>query len=283
MNLHGGCNIFKEIPCIKGEGESFSQEMHPVIEEMPLAVNVNGRHALTAMTSPVMLREFVTGFLYTERIIKDIEEIESIRIEGNTADVLTRNPFKILMSHKTVLSGCGGSMSFLDIEKLPQINSKLFISAQDIGAAVREALDSELHVRTGGIHVVALYGPGGKIQVIEDIGRHNALDRAIGYALEQGINLSGTYVICSGRISSEMVRKCLVANIPIIVSRGATTTLAVDISKARGLTVVGFVRGKRMNIYSGGERIAEIQPADSAYLTATMESESKKEVNEKRE
>ena len=240
--------------------------MHPVIEEMPLAVNVNGRHALTAMTSPVMLREFVTGFLYTERIIKGIEEIESIRIEGNTADVLTRNPFKILMSHKTVLSGCGGSMSFLDIEKLPQIKSKLSISAQDIGAAVREALDSKLHVKTGGIHVVALYGPGGKIQVIEDIGRHNALDRAIGYALEQGIDLSGTYVICSGRISSEMVRKCLVANIPIIVSRGATTTLAVDIAKARGLTVVGFVRGKKMNIYSGGGRISDIPANDAAYL-----------------
>ncbi|MDP2217740.1 MAG: formate dehydrogenase accessory sulfurtransferase FdhD [Methanolobus sp.] len=265
-NLHGGCNIFKEIPCIKGEGESFSQEMHPVIEEMPLAVNVNGRHALTAMTSPVMLREFVTGFLYTERIIKGIEEIESIRIEGNTADVLTRNPFKILMSHKTVLSGCGGSMSFLDIGKLPQINSKLSISAQDIGDAVREALDSKLHVKTGGIHVVALYGPGGKIQVIEDIGRHNALDRAIGYALEQGIDLSGTYVICSGRISSEMVRKCLVANIPIIVSRGATTTLAVDIAKARGLTVVGFVRGKKMNVYSGGERISDIPANDAAYV-----------------
>jgi FdhD protein len=265
-SLHGGCNIFKEIPCIKREGESFSKEMHPVIEEMPLAVNVNGRHALTAMTSPVMLREFVTGFLYTERIIKGIEEIESIRIEGNTADVLTRNPFKILMSHKTVLSGCGGSMSFLDIEKLPQIKSKLSISAQDIGAAVREALDSKLHVKTGGIHVVALYGPGGKIQVIEDIGRHNALDRAIGYALEQGIDLSGTYVICSGRISSEMVRKCLVANIPIIVSRGATTTLAVDIAKARGLAVVGFVRGKKMNVYSGGERISDIPANDAAYL-----------------
>ena len=251
--------------------------MHPVIEEVPLAVSVNGRHALTAMTSPVMLREFVTGFLYTERIIRSIDEIESINIEGNTASVLTTNPFKILMSHKTVLSGCGGSMSFLDIGKLPQILSELSLSADDIRNAVREALNSELHVRTGGIHIVALYGPGGRIKVIEDIGRHNALDRAIGYALEQGIDLSGTYVICSGRISSEMVRKCLVANIPIIVSRGATTTLAVDIAKARGLTVVGFVRGKKMNIYSGGDRIYEISPSDALYLADTLEGELGKE------
>lgn len=258
--------MFKEIPCIKGDGGSFSEETHPVIEEMPLAVKVNGRHALTAMTSPVMLREFVIGFLYTERIIKGIEEIESISIEGNTADVLTTDPFRILMSHKTVLSGCGGSMSFLDIGKLPQIRSGLILSAEEIRNAVKEGLDSELHVKTGGIHVVGLYGTEGKIQAIEDIGRHNALDRAIGYALEQSIDLSRTYIICSGRISSEMVRKCLVANIPVIVSRGATTTLAVDLAKARGLTIIGFVRGKKMNIYSGGERISEVSPSGAAYL-----------------
>lgn len=274
--------MFKEMPCVKGDGESFSQETHPVIEEVPLAVNVNGRHALTAMTSPVMLREFVIGFLYSERIIKSIDEIESINIEGNTASVLTTNPFRILMSHKTVLSGCGGSMSFLDIEKLPQIQSGLSLNAEDIRSAVKEALDSELHVKTGGIHVVGLYSTGGRIQIIEDIGRHNALDRAIGYALEQGIDLSDTYVICSGRISSEMVRKCLVANIPVIVSRGATTTLAVDLAKARGLTVIGFVRGKKMNIYSGGERIAELPPFDAAYLEDETEEGAEKDSGERK-
>lgn len=273
--------MFKEIPCIKGDGGSFSEETHPVIEEVPLAVKVNGRHALTAMTSPVMLREFVIGFLYTERIIKSIEEIESISIEENTADVLTTDPFRILMSHKTVLSGCGGSMSFLDIGKLPQIRSGLILSAEEIRNAVKEALDSELHVKTGGIHVVGLYGTDGKIQVIEDIGRHNALDRAIGYALEQKIELSRTYVICSGRISSEMVRKCLVANIPVIVSRGATTTLAVDLAKACGLTIIGFVRGKKMNIYSGGERISDISPSEAAYLDSGLDAGAREESGEK--
>ena len=273
--------MFKEIPCIKGDGGSFLEETHPVIEEMPLAVKVNGRHALTAMTSPVMLREFVIGFLYTERIIKGIEEIESISIEENTADVLTTDPFRILMSHKTVLSGCGGSMSFLDIGKLPQIRSGLILSAEEIRNAVKEALDSELHIKTGGIHVVGLYGTDGKIQVIEDIGRHNALDRAIGYALEQNIDLSSTYIICSGRISSEMVRKCLVANIPVIVSRGATTTLAVDLAKARGLTIIGFVRGKKMNIYSGGERISEVSPSEAAYLDSGLDAGTREESGEK--
>lgn len=258
--------MFRELPCIKAEGESFSQDMHPVIEEMPLAVSVNGRHALTAMTSPVMLREFVIGFLYTERIIKSIEEIESIRFEENTASVLTTNPFKILTSQKTVLSGCGGSMSFLDVEKLPEIRSDLSLTTEDIRISVKEALESELHVKTGGIHVVGLYGKEGSIAVVEDIGRHNALDRVIGYSLEQGIDLSESYAICSGRISSEMVRKCLVANIPVIVSRGATTTLAIEIAKARGLTIIGFVRGKKMNIYSGGKHVSDMPSEDAGYL-----------------
>ena len=263
--------MFRELPCVKAEGESFSQDMHPVIEEMPLAVSVNGRHALTAMTSPVMLREFIIGFLYTERIIKDIEEIESIRFEKNTASVLTTNPFKILTSQKTVLSGCGGSMSFLDTEKLPEIDSNLNLNAEKIRTSLKEALDSELHIRTGGIHVVGLYDTEGRITVVEDIGRHNALDRVIGHALEQDIDLSKTYAICSGRISSEMVRKCLVANIPVIVSRGATTTLAVEIAKARGLTIIGFVRGKKMNIYSGGKRVSDMPSEDAGYLEKEQE------------
>jgi FdhD protein len=250
--------MYKEIECIKGDSGSFVLEGHPVIEEVPLAVTVNGRHALTAMISPDMLREFVIGFLFTEGIIKDADEIESIRIEDTNAGVLTKSPFKILVSKKTVLSGCGGSMSYLDIDKLPEINSDLLLDSETIRNSVKEALDSRLHVLTGGIHVVGLYDSKGKVCVVEDIGRHNALDKIVGYALENKIDLSKTYIICSGRISSEMVRKCLTANIPIVVSRGATTTLAVDIAKSRGLTIVGFVRSKKMNIYSWGKRINDI-------------------------
>ena len=250
--------MYREVDCIKGNADSFELERHQVIEEMPLALRVNGRHALTAMISPDMIREFIIGFLYTEGIIKYTDEIESIKIEGTDAGVLTKSPFKILVSKKTVLSGCGGSTSYLDISKLAEINSNLTLDAGTIRNSVKEALDSELHVLTGGIHVVGLYNGEGKVCVVEDIGRHNALDKIIGYALERGIDLSNTYIICSGRISSEMVRKCLTANIPIVVSRGATTTLAIDIAKSRGLTIVGFVRSKKMNVYSWGNRITDI-------------------------
>ncbi|MDG6244471.1 MAG: formate dehydrogenase accessory sulfurtransferase FdhD [Methanolobus sp.] len=268
--------MYREMDCIKGDNDSFALQKHPVIEEMPLAVTVNGRHALTAMISPDMLREFIIGFLFTEGIIKDKDEIESIKIEGSNAGVLTKNPFRILTSKKTVLSGCGGTISYLDIAKLPRIDSGLILDTETVTRSVKESLDSQLHVLTGGIHVLGLYDTKGRVKVVEDIGRHNALDKIIGYALENAIDLSATYVICSGRISSEMVRKCLAANIPVIISRGASTTLAIDIAKACGLAIVGFVRSKKMNVYSGGYRIKDIPLSVSGSLVGEEHGEVEK-------
>jgi FdhD protein len=211
---------------------------------------------MTAMMSPVQLEEFVTGYLFTEQIIKGVDEIESIKIDKNRMSVITKNLFKVLGPKKTILSGCGGSTSYIDTEKLPKITSDYVISPQENWSSAKAVLNSELHMTTGGIHIVALLDHEKILAVSEDIGRHNALDRVIGTALRKGIDLSHSYVIVSGRISSEMVRKCLIANIPVIISRGATTTLAVEIAEKTGLAVIGFARGGKLNIYTHPERIA---------------------------
>jgi FdhD protein len=169
--------------------------------------------------------------------------------------VITKNLFKVLGPKKTILSGCGGSTSFIDTEKLPKITSDYTISTADILNAAKAVLTSELHIKTGGIHIVALLDKAKVLAVSEDIGRHNALDRVIGFALRNKIDLSKTWVIVSGRISSEMVRKCLIAGIPIIASRGATTTLAAETAEKTGLTVVGFARGGRMVVYTNPQRV----------------------------
>lgn len=248
--------MFQELPILRVINDSFSGELHPVVLEVPIVLLVNGRHILTAMTSPVMLREFVIGYLYTERIIRSLDDIESIRIEDTKISVLTKNPFEILVSRKTVLSGCGGTSSFLDSTNLPHAPPGFQVTPGVIRQAVKAGLESSLHTETGGIHIVGLFDKNGvAVQIVEDIGRHNALDRAIGFALENGFDLSETFLICSGRISSEMARKCLIAGIPIVASRGATTTLAVAIAKQANLTLIGFVRSNRMNIYAGAERI----------------------------
>jgi FdhD protein len=264
--------MYSVVPCIKYDNGSMVPSSHEVVMEVPLAVFVNGRHALTAMVSPTLLEEFVTGFLYTERIIRKLEDIESLRIEESrdrnrdtnekidgvstlSASVLTKDPFSIMLSGKTVLSGCGGDTSYVDMDRLPKIQSDLVTDVSTIKSIMKETLVSDLHTRTGGIHIVGLFGPEGKICVIEDIGRHNALDRAIGYGLKHGVDFSRTIVTCSGRLSSEMVRKCLMANIPVIASRGATTKLAISMGEQAGLTIIGFVRSQKMNIYTGAERI----------------------------
>jgi FdhD protein len=247
--------MYRRLPCIRVDGNIFEQGTHEVVEEMPIALFINGRHAMTAMMSPVDLEDFVTGYLFTEQIIKTADEIESIKIEKNRISVITKNLFKILGPKKTILSGCGGSTSYIDAEKLPKIRSEFSISTGEITTALRSVLDSDLHRATGGLHMVVLLDTQHVLGIAEDIGRHNAVDRIIGHGLRNGIDLSQTFIITTGRISSEMVRKCLTANIPIIVSRSATTTLSVDIAQKTGLTVIGFARSGKLNIYTHPERI----------------------------
>ncbi len=254
----GGPSMYRDIAAVQISGDKAQNVTHEVIEEIPYALFINGRHAMTAMMSPVQLEDFVTGYLYTEQIIRNIDEIESIRIEPNRLSVITKNLFKVLGPKKTILSGCGGSTSYIDVEKLPKIRSDLTIPAQMVRERAKEGLESELHRRTGGIHVVVLADRAGIINRAEDIGRHNAMDRVIGYGLRNGVDFSRTFVISSGRISSELARKCLIANIPIMISRGATTTLAIDIARQTGLCVIAFARSTKMMIYTHPERIEGI-------------------------
>jgi FdhD protein len=247
--------MYQKVPCIRGDGDAFTSSIHEVVEELPVALFINGRHAMTAMMTPVRLEDFVTGYLFTEQIIKSVDEIESVKVEKNRISVLTKNVFKSFGPKRTILSGCGGSTSYIDIEKLPRVQSGQVISPQTITNAVKTALDSEVHRITGGIHLVGLFNAEGVVTISEDIGRHNALDRVIGYGLSHKVDFSRTYIVSSGRISSEMVRKCLMAQVPVIISRGATTTLAISIAEKSGLTLIGFTRGGKMNIYTHAQRV----------------------------
>jgi FdhD protein len=254
--------MYRVVHCIREKAGAFTESDHELVVEVPLTITVNGRHALTVMTSPVMVRELVTGLLYTERIIHELDEIESMQIEPDRVSVLTKNPFKILISKKTVLSGCGGSSSFLDVAKLPKITSDLVIDVADVRTGMKQTLQSDLHAKTGGVHIVGLFNPDGVVCIAEDIGRHNALDRVIGYGLINNSIFSQTFAVSSGRVSSEMVRKCLVAGIPVIVSRSATTSLAVEMAEKTGLTIIGFARSDQMNIYTHPERVRGAGPRD---------------------
>ncbi|VVB72476.1 Protein FdhD [uncultured archaeon] len=247
--------MLKEYDCLKLDGAIAKKAVCPVVEEVPLSIFVNGRHFATAMISPMLQKEFVVGHLYSERIVAGLQEIESLEIEGNVARAIISNPMRAIVPRRPIVSGCGGIASFLDESKLPRIKSDLRITRYQAQEAMAAISQSEIHIATGGVHSVGLFDRDGAICIIEDIGRHNALDKAIGHALVRGgVDFCQTFVSCTGRISSDMAQKCSLAGIPIAVSRGATTSLAISIAERTGLCIIGFLRGKRLSVYTNPEK-----------------------------
>jgi len=249
--------MIKELKCLRLDGPAVQEGLCPVAEEEPLSIFVNGRHFATAMISPQLKKEFVVGHLFTERIICGLDEIESLEIEGSSARAIVSHPMRAAVPRRPIVSGCGGAASFLDESKLPVISSDLNIEREQAKEAMRAISLSETHTATGGVHSVGLFGDTGPLCIIEDIGRHNALDKALGCIMlnSRDHDLSRVHAACTGRVSSDMALKCAVAGIPIIVSRGATTSLAISIAERAGICIIGFVRGRRLSVYSHSERL----------------------------
>jgi FdhD protein len=225
--------------------------------------------------------ELAAGFLFTEGIIKSSDEIIKIRHCGvsaiksdnlheilqNTVRVDLRADVKIdfkkLERHFYTSSSCGvcGKTS---IEALQTGVSRLKEKAQPIFAAeMIHNLPATLRARqdvfdrTGGLHAAALFSPSGKIEDLrEDVGRHNAVDKLVGAQFLAGKTpVSGKLMLVSGRASFELVQKALMAGIPILAAVGAPSSLAVELASQYGMTLLGFVRDDRFNIYAGAERI----------------------------
>lgn len=241
--------MFRKIPCIPISGKSTARD---AAEETPAAIFVNGRHLTTVILSPGEFEDFITGYLYTEEIIGSADEIESVRIEENRISVITKNIFRRVSVKKTILSGCGGAVSYIDTQKLPAINSDLVVTVPEIEAAVA-ALTTHKP-----LDAVALASGGRVVARAEDLDRHNALDRVIGRGLRESLDFSRTVAVGTGTVTSEMVRKCLIAGIPVLVSTGAPTALAVEVAEETGLCIVGFAGTQEMAVYTHAERVIEL-------------------------
>ena len=126
---------------------------------------------------------------------------------------------------------------------------------------------SEWYEKTGCVHQVTLFNINETVIIKEDIGRHNAVDKVIGAALQCGVKFGETIICSSGRLSSDMILKAASAGIPVVVSRTAPTSLAIDIAEEMGITLIGFARGKRMNIYTHPKRISFNEHLDSMKIT----------------
>ncbi|MFW6229698.1 MAG: formate dehydrogenase accessory sulfurtransferase FdhD [Halanaerobium sp.] len=233
-----------------------------IITESPLTLFINGYQFLTLMVLKENLENLITGFLAAEGIIKTQKDLLKIEFKYNkTVAVIEINGEFSAEDYKkrTLTSGCGAASTFINLEDCAAakiINSKMKIEAEKLCSLMVELQqNSSYFQKTGGTHTAALAEKERIIYQCEDIGRHNALDKIIGRAINGNLILEDKIVLSSGRISSEMIVKTLKQGIPFLVSRSAPTTAAVKIAGDREMTLVGFCRGKRFNIYSGEERI----------------------------
>ncbi len=204
-----------------------------------------------------MIRELVTGFLMTEGIIDGGWCAERMSIQYGE-DIIVDVPAegKVLVEGGAITSGCVGGLTFERSHEDNVIETDIKIEKDKLRALFRQFhKKSDLYNITGCIHSAAV-SDGDYILVLgEDIGRHNAVDKVVGYCFLEDIPLHDKIMLVSGRLSSEMATKCAKWGIPIIASRTAPTALAINIAEKRGITMVGFMRGKRLNIYTHSRRI----------------------------
>lgn len=237
-----------------------------VVREYPLTIYLNGEELVTLLCSPAALDFLALGFLISEGIINKKEEIESIRIDEakGVAYVKTSAPkdmAKYFMGKRMLTTGCGRGTIFYNIYDSMAckiIENDFKITYTKVLSLMKEfSSKSEVFENTGGVHSAAL-SQGEDILVFhEDVGRHNALDKVLGEAFVKDMNFSQMLLLTSGRISSEMLLKAGKRGISIVVSRSAPMDLSLKMGMEMNMTIVGFARGHRMNVYTGKERIVD--------------------------
>lgn len=228
-----------------------------VADERRLRILFNGEEALKMYCSPVMVRELVAGFLMTEGIVNGGWCGERMSIQYDE-DIIVDVPVEgeVSLEGGAITSGCVGGMTFERPLNEDPVAGDVTIEKDKLRELFGQFQKrSDLYNMTGCIHSAAVSDGKHILVCAEDIGRHNAVDKVIGYCVLEDIPLHDKIILVSGRLSSEMASKCSRWSIPIVVSRAAPTALAVDIAEQRGITMVGFMRGKRLNIYTTPERI----------------------------
>ncbi|OGC22334.1 formate dehydrogenase family accessory protein FdhD [candidate division WOR-1 bacterium RIFOXYB2_FULL_42_35] len=234
-----------------------------VVREVPFTIIVNGEQLATLLASPLQLKELAVGYLYVEGFIPSADEISSLIIDQNTfiAKLEIKKQLSIaeLSKKRVITSGCGRNISFYNFEDFKScvpVQSPLKIEAKIILDLIAEfQKKSTIFKETGGVHSAAVCQAGAIISFAEDLGRHNAVDKVIGGLVLAGQTAEDKFLLLSGRISSEMLLKAARIGMPIIVSRSAPTDMAIRLAKQFKITLVGFARGQRMNIYSEEGRI----------------------------
>jgi FdhD protein len=239
---------------------SWEEDEGEIIEELPISIYVNGIEFATMMATPLNQDWLAVGFLFNEGILTELSEIEILKVtpEGCCVDIWL-NRVAPLPTRKIITSGCGGGITYTD----PGTGIEPFVASIKIDPdQLQEGFNNlqsinSLYARSRGVHASGLLNPdNNQLElIVEDVGRHNTIDKIRGASLIKGIETKGKIILCTGRISSEMLHKSAMMGCPILASRTSPTSLSVEIARSWNMTLVGYVRNGRMRVYSAPERV----------------------------
>jgi len=247
---------------ISEEGEKDAEDV--VARELSLTIILNNQELATLLCSPTNLEYLAIGFLSSEGLLKSKDKIKKIVLdtEKGVVRVATEEAGELAqdVSFKKFITSGGGkglrSYNTIAGTSHAKIESQAKISAPEVFALVNEFVQhSQVFKATGGVHSAALCHTKGILIFAEDIGRHNAIDKIFGECILRDIPTDDHMIITSGRVSSEILLKVAKRNIPILISKSAPTNLGVRVANELGVTLIGFVRGKKMNIYTNRWRV----------------------------
>lgn len=241
----------KKLDIKKFDGSEFIDFKDEVIEEVSVSLLINNEREIVLNCSPINLEELVMGHLYTTGQILNKNDVISLVIKdseiGPKAHVQLKNTVSDLKQTGTT-SGMIVSKPFDRINHIQpelELNIKSILNLTNIFTE-----ENTLFSRTGGTHSVALIKNNEILAIYEDIGRHNALDKVIGHAILNDLDLTTSILLLSGRIASEMLIKAMRAGVCTVISKSAPTTMSVKLAKENNVTVIGFLRNGKFNLYN---------------------------------
>jgi FdhD protein len=237
-----------------------------VIKESPVTIFLDDVELANLMCSPKHLDSLAVGFLFAEGLIRNKKDIKKIIADEKDGVVWvelkkSRESPEELIARRFITTGCGKGMTYYDTSldggRLRN-ESRFEVRVDSLPPLMREFLrKSRLYRLTGGVHSAAICSTNSILVFNEDIGRHSAIDKVVGECILGGIRTADRIMVTTGRISSEILVKAARSRTPIIISKSAPTDLAVRLATDFGITLVGFARGSRMNVYSNAWRIVD--------------------------
>src|SRR5499425_176717 len=239
---------------LRVRGERTEEVSGEVVREQPLTVYVDGERFLTLLCTPVKLEALIVGYLWMEKVIGDLAEIRALdvsAVDGRVDVTLTHRV--TLPTERILTSGCGGGITFrIDPRLFPRLQSSLRVRPAALADRMADLVAASVHYHASrGIHGAALADRERILLAAEDVGRHNAVDKIKGLALQRGIPTTDRILLSTGRVSSEMLLKAARMGVPVVASRTSPTEMAVALAEQLGVTVVGYLRSGRLNLYAG--------------------------------